>query len=108
MLINKELTPTQFKIVLISACNDFYSEFAPTRWNKKQWITLIETFVNETISTGRYINVPADKIQAYAYASLKNMAYKFDLKNDRVNKEGKFPFFNWLEANSDSDDEMTY
>ena len=78
LLINKELTPTKFKIALIDACNSYYSEFSPNRWSKQAWITFIESFVNETISTGRYINVPADKIKAYAYASLKNMAYKFD------------------------------
>ncbi|MBG9589536.1 hypothetical protein [Cytobacillus firmus] len=104
LLINKELTPAKFKIALISACNEFYSEFAPTRWSKQAWITLIETFVNETISEGRYTNVPADKIQGYAYQSLKNIAYKFDLKNGRI--ERKFPFYNWLE--SDNDDEMPY
>ncbi len=104
LLINKELTPAKFKISLISACNDFYTEFAPTRWSKQAWITLIETFVNETISEGRYINVPADKIQGYAYQSLKNIAYKFDLKNGRI--ERKFPLYNWLEA--DTDDEMPY
>ena len=104
LLINKELTPIEFKVALLDACNSYYSEFSPSRWNKKAWITLVETFVNETISTERYINVPADKIQPYAYASLKNMAHKFDLKNNRV--EHKLPFYNWLE--SDTDDEMPY
>lgn len=104
LLINKELTSEEFKTCLTNFCNDFYTEFAPTRWNKKQWNTLIETFVNETISEGRYINVPKDKIQGYAYQSLKNIVYKYDLKNGRI--ERKFPMFNWLE--SDTDEEMPY
>ena len=104
LLINKELSPNDFKISLSNACNDFYTQFAPSRWSKKQWNTLIEAFVTETISEGRYINVPADKIQGYAYQSLKNIAYKFDLKNGRIKR--KFPLFNWLE--SDTDEEMPY
>lgn len=104
LLINKELTPEEFKICLSNLCNDFYTEFAPTRWNKKQWNTLVEAFVTETISEGRYINVPADKIKGYAYQSLKNIAYKFDLKNGRI--ERKFKFYNWLE--DDTDEEMPY
>ena len=98
MLINKELTPIEFKIALLDACNSYYSEFSPNRWSKQAWITLIETFVNETISTERYINVPADKIQGYAYASLKNMAYKFDLKNGRIEYSSgdEIPFYDWL------------
>ncbi|MCM3411888.1 hypothetical protein [Metabacillus litoralis] len=104
LLINKELTPTEFQTCLTDSCNDFYTEFAPTRWNKQQWNTLIESFVNETISEGRYIKVPADKIQGYAYQSLKNIAYKFDLKNGRI--ERKIPFYNWLE--NDTDEEIPY
>lgn len=111
LVINKELSPNDFNISLTNACNDFYTEFAPTRWNKKQWNTLVEAFVSETISEGRYINVPADKIQGYAYQSLKNIAYKFDLKNGRIDfesiaKKRNVPFFNWLEV--DNDDEMPY
>ncbi|WP_458106494.1 hypothetical protein M1D86_05980 [Bacillus sp. PK3-137] len=111
LVINKELPPNDFKISLTNSCNDFYNEFSPSRWNKKQWNTLVEAFVTETISEGRYINVPADKIQGYAYQSLKNIAYKFDLKNERIDFENtatkrKFPFYNWLEA--DNDEEMPY
>lgn len=104
LLINKELSPAKFKIALLDACNSHYSEFALNRWSKKQWLTLVEKFVNETIEEGRYKNIPQDKIQGYAYQSIKNMAYKFDLKNGRI--ERKFPLFNWLE--SDTDEEMPY
>jgi hypothetical protein len=104
LLINKESSVDDFKISLTNSCNDFYTEFAPSRWNKKQWNTLIEAFVTETISEGRYINVRKDKIQKYAYQSLKNIVYKYDLKNGRIERE--FPLFNWLE--SDTDEEMPY
>lgn len=108
LLINKELTANEFRISLINSCNDFYTEFAPSRWNKKEWNTLIESFVSETISEGRYINVPADKIKGYAYQSLKNMAHKYDLKYGKkefemvINNPRPVPFFNWLDDNCNS------
>nr|WP_054549555.1 hypothetical protein [Lysinibacillus sphaericus] len=103
LLINNELSADEFQICLINSCNDFYTEFALNRWGKKQWNTLIEVFVNETIETGRYLNVPGDKIKGYAYKSLKNMAHKFDLKNERNisvdNINRSIPLYNWLENN---------
>ena len=110
--INKVRNPIDFKISLINACNEFYTEFAPSRWSKQSWNTLIEKFVTETIEENRYINIPEAKIQGYAYASIKNMAHKFDLKNgvkvfDNVAiGEKRALLFNWLE--SDDKDEMPY
>lgn len=103
LLINKELTAGEFKICLIDSCNEFYTEFALNRWDKKQWHTLIETFAMETLQSGRYINVPTDKIKGYAYQSLKNMAHKFDLKYDKkefdmvINNHRPVPFYNWID-----------
>ncbi|MDQ0254601.1 hypothetical protein J2S74_001980 [Evansella vedderi] len=90
LLINKELTAEEFRHLMINACNEYYNEFAINRWNKKSWNALVEAFVNETIVEGRYVNVPADKINGYAYISLKNMAHKFDLKN------GRKPLPSWM------------
>ncbi len=97
LLINKD-NPAKFKIALLDACNSYYSEFALNRWNKKQWITLVEKFVNETVEEGRYKNIPIDKIQGYAYQSIKNMAHSFDFKNGRI--ERNIPFYNWLESDT--------
>ncbi|WP_045518114.1 hypothetical protein [Neobacillus niacini] len=96
--INNFLNPIQFKISLIDACNSCYSEFAPSRWSKQQWLTLIETFVNEKIEDEAYIRVPADKIKSYAYASLKNIAHKVDLKNGKthLSSTGEIPYYDWL------------
>ncbi len=106
LLINKEfLNPIKFKISLLDACNSYYSNFAPSRWSKKTWLTLIEKFVNEKMQDEAYISVPADKIQSYAYQSLKNMAYSHDFKNDKI--ERKIPFYDWLNADTE-DDELPY
>lgn len=95
---NEYLNAIQFKVALISACNEFYSEFAPSRWSKQAWLTLIETFVNEKIEDEAYIRVPADKIKAYAYSSIKNMAHKFDMKNGKIefSSSGEIPYYDWL------------
>ncbi|WP_235179220.1 hypothetical protein [Bacillus cihuensis] len=112
LLINKELTADEFKICLTNSCNEFYTEFALNRWNKKSWNALVNAFVSETIQSRRYINVSADKVKGYAYKSLKNMANRFDLKNGRkesasvVSANSPFPFYNWLE--DDIDEEIPY
>ncbi|SEA91279.1 hypothetical protein [Bacillus nitratireducens] len=105
--INKELSSADFKIALTNACNEFYTEFAPNRWIKKSWNTLIDKFVTETIESGRYVNIPQEKISAYAYSSLKNMAHKYDLKNGKKEfadptGERKILLYNWLEDEGDT------
>lgn len=101
--IDNFLNPNKFKIALIDACNSYYTEFAPNRWSKQSWLTLIETFVNETIQNERYITIPEANIKSYAYASIKNMAHKVDKKNGA---NTKVPFYNWLETTED--DEIPY
>lgn len=95
LLINKGITADNFKTVLTDSCNEFYSEFAVNRWSKQQWNVLIGAFVSETVREGRHENIPENNIRAYAYQAIKNMAYKFDLKNGRV--RSKIPLYNWLE-----------
>lgn len=95
LLINKELTAAEFECLLTDSCHDFYNEFGLNRWNKKSWVCLVEAFVEETIDSRRYINISKDKIRGYAYQSLKNMAFRFDMKNGKRVK--KVPFYNWLE-----------
>jgi hypothetical protein len=94
------LNPNKFKIALLDACNSYYTEFSPSRWSKQSWLTLIEKFVNETIENERYKAVPEAKIKSYAHASIKNMAYKVDLKNGNITKDfsstGETVFYDWL------------
>lgn len=96
--IDNFLNPNKFKIALLDACNSYYTEFAPSRWSKQSWLTLIEKFVNETIENERYITVPEAKIKSYAYASIKNMAHKVDFKNGKIEYSSgdEIPFYDWL------------
>ncbi|MEK5205205.1 hypothetical protein NST55_28595 [Bacillus sp. FSL R10-2789] len=71
--IINSLNPDEFKSLLTNSCNNFYPTFAPGRWNKKDWSTIIEKFVSETVESGRYKNVPQDKIEGYAFVSIRNM-----------------------------------
>lgn len=101
--INNQLTIDDLKSSLLQACHAYYSEFAPSRWSKQAWNTLIETFVNETIQKGKLSDIPPANINGYVYQSIKNMAYKHDLKNGRIKR--KELLFNWLES---SEDEAPY
>lgn len=99
--INKFLNQDDFRISLTEACNSFYSEFAPGRWDKKSWTTLINKFVDETINNNRNETIPEDKILGYAYQSIKGIAHKHDLKFGKksfatmIENNGS-PFYDWL------------
>ena len=98
-LVNKEshntLENSLSKDDLIDIADEFYSEFAVGRWTKKQWFALIDKFITEIIDGDVEIVNP----KKYIHTSLKNMAYKHDFKNGKVEFESnrKFPFYNWLE-----------
>ncbi|WP_242214895.1 hypothetical protein [Bacillus cereus group sp. BfR-BA-01383] len=79
--ITKLLEPNQFKTLMINAANELYTQFTVGRWNKKQWIKIVDKFVNETIESGRYKNVPEDKIRGYVYKSLENICSHSDYKH---------------------------
>lgn len=114
--ITKPLEPNEFKDLMINATNEFYTEFAIGRWSKKEWNTLVETFVDEIIEKDRYVNIPVEKMKGYAYKSLLNMVEHSDYKrtdeyaeykaiieklnaNDSsVSSSETFPFYNWLEG----------
>jgi hypothetical protein len=85
--ITNPLEPIQFKKLMTNAANEFYGEFAPGRWTKQQWFTLIEKFVDETIESGRYINIPEDKIKGYVYKALRRMIGHADYKRSDEFKE---------------------
>lgn len=115
--INKFLNKNDFKISLINACNSFYTEFSPGRWNKQTWNTIINKFVEETINNNRHETVPADKILGYAYQSIKGIAHKHDIKYGKkkfeypkFNGDSKIPYYNWLteETEFDDDDDIPY
>jgi hypothetical protein len=112
----KPLSSDKFRELLTNESNKFYTKFSLGRYSKKQWNTLIEKFVNDTIESERYINVPEDKIKGFAYKCLEKIAnhneYKrseefadyenvmYELTNiNSYNKTNKKTsnFYNWLE-----------
>lgn len=114
--INNFLNKNDFKISLIDACNSFYTEFSPGRWNKQAWNTIVNKFVEETINNNRNETIPADKILGYAYQSIKGIAHKHDIKYGKkkfeypkFNDGSKIPYYNWLaETEFDDDDDVPY
>lgn len=95
-LVNKEIQ---------NFCNDHYTEFANTRWTKKQWLTIVKKFADEFIENKKYKEVPKEKWGGYVYSSLKTIAYKHDLKHEKV--EG---FRKWKSEylNQEDYEEMPY
>ena len=106
----------RFKSLLTNAANEMYPKFSLGRWSKKQWNTLITQFVNDTITSGRYKNVPDEKINGFAYKCLEKIVSNSDYKrsqdfydyqqtmaelaqNKNRNKSNEgYPFlYNWLE-----------
>lgn len=77
----KSNTPEEFRTLLTDACNEFYTTFSVGRYSKKQWNTLIQKFVNDTIESERYINVPEHKIKGFAYKCLERITAHNDYKN---------------------------
>ena len=105
------------------ACNEYYTEFAIGRWDKKTWNKVVKHFVTGVIENDRHNNVPAHKRKGYVYKALERIAKNHDHKkavltdyretmnelfSDLVtpiefpntpttNKTNKVPFYNWLE-----------
>ncbi|WP_394510010.1 hypothetical protein [Priestia aryabhattai] len=117
--ISKSHNPKDFKLFLIEATDEFYTQFAIGRWSKNDWNKLMEKFVDETIEKERYKNIPLDKIKSYVYVSVKNMAKHFDYKRSKEYAEYKesihklsnnsvsnnFPFYNCLD---NEDEQLPY
>lgn len=109
----KEPDSDRFKSLLKNHSNDFYTKISIGRWNKKQWNTLVEKFVNDTIESGRYKKVPEHKIKGFAFKCLKKIADNSDYKHsdefaeyqEAMREIAKNPvstelpegFYNWLE-----------
>lgn len=75
------LESDKFREALTEACNEFFAKFAIGRWSKDQWSTLINKFVEDTIVSKRYLDIPEEKIKGYAYKSLKTIADNSDYKH---------------------------
>ncbi|WP_347941346.1 hypothetical protein AAEY33_03890 [Peribacillus simplex] len=107
------LRPEPFRALLTNSCNEFYTKFSVGRYSKKQWNTLIEKFVNDTIESERYINVSEHKIKGFAYKCLERIIDHNDYKHSEEfsdyqevmrelnsNHNMSIPnplFYNWLE-----------
>jgi hypothetical protein len=109
----KELSIYEFKILLTDSCNSQYNKFSIGRYSKKQWNTLIETFVNDTIVSGRWRSVPEDKIEGFAFKCLERIVDNSDYKNgdfqdykkvmEKLSTREASPYnktlsYNWLEG----------
>jgi hypothetical protein len=97
-----------FKQALATACHEHYPQFAPGRWSKQAWQTLIESFVEETYETGRFKNISGDNIHSYAHASILNMVHSFDCKTGRktirkIIPNRPVPFYDWVSGTSEEE-----
>jgi hypothetical protein len=100
--VNKEENPSGVenyfsKGQMLEAADKFYSEFARGRWSKNQWFTITDKLTTEI--SDRCIAIK--NLEAYIYAALKQIAYKHDYKNGKVEFEfetgkGEVPFYDWL------------
>lgn len=94
-IVNKEAVN---KKSITNMANEFYNEFAVTRWSKEQWLNLIDKIADEMLKSEKAITNHA----AYVHAVLKNVAYKHDLKYGKIESpvnlvNSSIPFYNWLE-----------
>lgn len=101
----ESLTSEKFREILMEESNEFYTELSVGRWTKKSWNILINKFVDDTISSGRWTNVPEDKIKGYAYKSLERICNNSDYKHDEeLNEFRRMKInvpeesYNWLES----------
>ncbi|MEK3855745.1 hypothetical protein [Cytobacillus sp. FSL H8-0458] len=107
--ITKSLEPNQFKSLMTDAVNEFYTKFALGRWSKKQWGTLVDQFVTETIESGRYANILEDKIKGYAYKSLQRMCDHSDYKRSEEFAEYQELMMEFVRRRENDDyDELPY
>jgi len=93
----------EFNKAITIVCNELYVEYAPGRWSKRSWQNLTEKFIKETIDTHRYKNIPRNQIRSYAEASIRQMAFFHDKKNQKIPTEINIPtrpvsFYDWLNA----------
>lgn len=75
--------PISFAVELEEACHSFYPDFAPGRWSKQAWNTMINQYLKEKVQEQRHRTVPVDKIPGYAYQSIRQMAKFHDAKKQR-------------------------
>ena len=90
----------QFREAFTDICNSFYTVFAVNRWTKRQWNTLINKFVAETIENERHKNIQVGNMKNYAFVSIEKMANHKDFKEGTYNplenvSEDK-PYYDWL------------
>jgi hypothetical protein len=101
LLINKGIN--NFKNLMMTSFEKHYAEFAIGRWCKKDYFTIAGKFIDEVIEEKRYPNIPEEKIDGYIYKSLKNIAYKSDYKNGKIEIKTipNRPLYNWLEFDNE-------
>lgn len=101
-IVNKDdVNNDKIKKYFINVSNEFFKDFAPGRWSKEQWDIIINSYVSELIEKQKYTQVPEKKWNSYIYNSLKNIAYKHDYKNGKVEtlpRPSEGVFYDWLNS----------
>lgn len=111
----KSMTSEKFRVLLTDACNELYTKLSIGRYSKKQWNTLIEKFVNDSIERKYYQTVSINKLKGFAFKCLEKITDNTDYKysgdfaqykeimtelSSKPVSNNKFEglFYNWLEA----------
>jgi hypothetical protein len=95
-IVNKEIPFTDLMIVI----NDYYSEYAPSRWSKKQWNKIASTLANDLIDDDGIFRKAFDEF-SYIRGCLDNIAHHHDSgtgKKEFVYEGTKIPLYNWLDS----------
>ena len=73
------------KIELIEHANSFYNQMAPSRWNKKQWETIVNKLINEKeeLNFQDFVNYPL----GYIEGCLKEICKKHDINHGKIDSE---------------------
>ncbi|MEH7114521.1 hypothetical protein V7124_19470 [Neobacillus niacini] len=98
-VVNQE---KQFTKNLIDICNSFYKDYAPGRWSKKQWVTIVQAYVDEFIRDKRYKQVKEENFNNYIKSSFDNIARKHDIKYGKAEPRFK-PGYEFQNAPKDDD-----
>ena len=99
-IVNKELNKNDF----IDMANSFYSEMAPSRYSKKSWGIVTNKLIDELIENEKIYSV--NDPLTYIEGCLKNICYKNDLRNGKIEIEKSFdnlPFhYDWIEEEEEA------
>jgi hypothetical protein len=95
-IVNKDLKSDD----LLNMINDFYQEFAPSRWSKERWLTIAKQLTSELVDEDGIFR-KAKNPSNYIKGCLKRIAHHHDRKTGKKEftyQGTKIPLYNWLES----------